>query len=124
MTASTPHQSDPEFTAPGIIKLSASALEYARQFDAMIKGTQKGKWIVVFDWAEQISVKHGPDEPSEDIGACLTLGAYERHQIPYGFTQTIDGVEFAVKIPREIWEQSADRLIDLDETKLFKLALR
>lgn len=121
MTA--PH-SDSEFTAPGTLKVSASALQFAREFDATIRKTQRGSWVVVFDWATSMSIRRGPNEPSEDIGSCVTLGAYQRNQIPKGFTQTIDGVEFAAKIPREIWERSAQRLIDLDESLLFKLALR
>ncbi len=124
MATSFMQESDDGFTLPGIIKVSPAAIKFARAFDETIKRTQRGDWVVAFDWAESVSVRRGPDEPSQDIGACLAVGAFERHQIPPGFTQTIDGLEFAIKIPKEVWEQSVHRLIDIDETLLFKLALR
>lgn len=124
MAIPNPQDFDHGFTPPGTIKLSSAALEYAREFDQSLKSNQPGNWVVVFDWATSISVKSGPDAPSEDIGACVTLGASERHEIPSGFTQTVDGVEFAIQIPKEVWENSVRRLIDIDETLLFKLALR
>ncbi len=122
MAVTTEQNSDHGFTPPGIIKVSPAALEFARDFDETVK--QRGRWVVTFDWAHAMSVRRGPDELSEDIGACLILGAYKRHQVPTGFTETVSGVEFAVKIPRDVWEKSVHRLIDIDEALLFKLALR
>jgi hypothetical protein len=124
MATSFTRESGNGFAPPGIIKVSAPALKLARGFDETIKRTQRGDWVVAFDWAHSIGVRRGPDQPLEDIGACLTLGAFERHEIPPGFTQTIDGVEFAIKIPSDIWKKSIQRLIDADETLLFKLILR
>ena len=112
------------FVFPGAIGISAAALKFAREFADTIKRTQHGDLVVTFSWAESISIRRGPNEPSEDIGACLTLGAFERNDIPHGFTQTVDGLEIAIKIPRHVWEDSLDRVIDTDETLLFKLALR
>lgn len=112
------------FVVPGTIAVSPSALEMAKNFYDVVKGNQGKDWVVTFDWAESITVRRGPREPAEDIGACLTLGAYERSQIPRGVTETVDGTEFAIKIPMEVWRKSARRLIDLDEKLLFKLALR
>jgi hypothetical protein len=115
---------DHGFTPPGVIKLTPAALQFAREFDESLKNNQPGNWVVVFDWATSISVKSGPDAPAKDIGACVTLGASERHEIPSGFTQIVGGVEYAIQIPRDVWEKSAKRLIDIDESLLFKLALR
>jgi len=36
------------------------------------------------------------------------LGAYRRYQIPHGFTQTIDGVEFAVENDTELRARARD----------------
>jgi hypothetical protein len=124
MAVPSTQNSDDDFTPPGILKVSPAALQYAREFVDTVKGRQGRDWVATFDWATSISVKRGPNEPSKDIGACLTLGASERHEIPPGFTQTIDGVEFAIQIPREIWAKSVERLIELDKSLLFKLALR
>jgi hypothetical protein len=115
---------DDQFIAPGAIKVSTAALQLARHFNDAIKSTDNGNWVVVFDWAESISVHRAPDAPREDIGACLTLGAYKRSQIPPGFMQKLDGVEFAIRIPMDVWQNSIHRLIDLEETLLFKLTLR
>lgn len=116
--------SDEGFTPPGSVKVSDAALQFAIEFDKTVNATQRGDWVVAFDWAHEISIRRTPTAPSESIGACLTLGAFRRHQIPPGFTQTVEGLEFAIKIPREIWEQSAERLIDVDKNSFFRLALR
>lgn len=122
MVAPVTQNSDHGFTPPGIIKVSPAALKFARDLAETVR--QGGNWVVTFDWAHSINVRRGPNEASEDIGACLTLGAYRRHQVPPGFTQAVEGVEFAIKIPKEIWEKSVEHLIDIDESLLFKLALR
>jgi hypothetical protein len=85
---------------------------------------QKKEWVTSFAWSDSIVVRRGPNESPEDCGACLTLGAYERHQIPAGFIQTMDGLEFAIKIPADVWRKCAQRLIDVDAGRLFKLTLR
>jgi hypothetical protein len=117
-------RSDDGFTPPNVLKVSPSALELARSLTETAKGVQPHDWVVTFDWATSVSIKRGPNQPSEMVDDCLMLGAYQRRQIPTGFTQAIDGVEFAIKIPKDIWEKSAQRLIDTDPTKFFKLTLR
>lgn len=112
------------FSPPGIIKVSAAALKLARDFHETIKATRQKDWVVSFDWSDSIIIRRDPNEPPEDIGACLTLGAYERHQIPPGFVQRLDGLEFAIKIPPDVWQKSVQRLIDVDTGQLFKLTLR
>lgn len=109
-----------EFTAPGIVRVSASALQYARETSAVVSS----RYVVTFDWAQSISVSQSADAPLEHIGACLTLAGYERRDVPAGYIQTADGLEFAIRIPTPIWQASAQRLIDLDESLPFRLALR
>jgi hypothetical protein len=115
---------DSQFNPPGSVKVSPSALQLARDLDHTVRHGQRGDWVVSFDWAPSVSVKRGKDRPAEEVGPCLMLGAYRRDQIPPSITQTIDGLEFAVKIPADVLDQSAERLIDADESLLFKLALR
>jgi hypothetical protein len=112
------------FAAPGTVTVSASALAYARAFGDAVKASRSEKWVVAFSWAESISVKRERGGTYEDIGACLTLGAYRRHEIPSGFVHSVDGLEFAVEIPDRILATSARRLIDTDQGQFFKLALR
>lgn len=116
-------QSIDGFVLPGRISISPSALKMAKDFYGAVKGSQGKDWVVAFDWAESIVIRRGPNDPAEDVGACLTLGAYERHQIPVGVSQTNDGIEFVIKIPDAIWKGSVRRLIDLDEKMLFRLTL-
>lgn len=109
-----------EFTAPGIVRVSASALRYARESSA-VAGS---RYILTFDWAQSISVRQSADAPLEHVGACLTLAGYERREVPPSCVRRADGLEFAVRIPEPVWQASAQRLIDLDESLPFRLALR
>jgi hypothetical protein len=112
------------FIAPGIIELSAAALEYARDFANAIVGIQGGNHVVTFDWSQSVTVRPTPDAPWNDIADCLMLAAYERNDVPPGFVQNVDGAEFAIRMPVEVLNASTKRLIDIDESLLFKLALR
>lgn len=109
-----------EFTAPGIVRVSASALQYARESSAVVAS----RYILTFDWAQSISIAQSADAPLEHIGACLTLAGYERVDVPSGYIQRADGLEFAIRIPTPVWQASEQRLIDLDESLPFRLALR
>jgi hypothetical protein len=124
MTNSSTNNSDDDFTSPGVIKVSVAALRFARDFNNVAKSKHRVDYVVAFDWAQSISIRRGPNEPLENIGACLMLGAYERRHIAPGFIQTVDGLEFAIKIPPNVWQKSAQRLIDVDAGQMFKLTLR
>jgi hypothetical protein len=124
MTLNKMPQPDDGFVRPGAVSVSAPALKLAQEFYRTVKGVQGKDWIVAFDWAASIAIRSGPNEPSQDIDACLTLGAYERDQIPKGFIDTIDGTEIAIRIPAEVRQRAVQHLIDVDETLLFKLLLR
>ncbi len=112
------------FLTPGIVRISDAALNYAREFAETVGRSQRGDWVVTFDWAQSLSYRPGPDAPEQNIGPCLMLGAYERHQIPAGCTQSAGDIEFAVRIPDDVWQQGVHRTIDLNESLLFKLVLR
>lgn len=116
-------QSDDDFVEPGVVQVSPAALSLARDF-ASVVGKKNGKaHIVTFDWAESVSVTEAPGERPKQVGPCLMLGAYERHQVPVGLTHSIDGFEFAVRIPKA--QLSSDGfMIDFDPGLLFKLVLR
>jgi hypothetical protein len=60
----------------------------------------------------------------EDIGPGLDIVAYDRPDVPAEVVQQRDGIAFAANIPSRIYEASAERLIDVDETAFSKLVLR
>lgn len=109
-----------EFTAPGIVRVSASALQYARETSPAVSS----RYVLTFDWAQSISVRQSADAPLEHIGACLMLAGYERREVPPAYIQRVDGLEFAIRIPTPVWQVSKQRLIDRDDSMPFQLALR
>lgn len=112
------------FTAPGTVRVSAAALQFARDFSDSVGALRRGRYVTTFDWAQSISIRENADAPLEHIGACLTLGAYDRVEVPPAFIQKADDFEFAVRIPPEVWQESIQRVIDVDESLPFKLTLR
>ena len=59
-----------------------------------------------------------------DVGAGLDLAAYERWKISDTRIQSNDGVDIAFKVSPQVYERSAERLIDTDETAFSGLVLR
>jgi len=57
-------------------------------------------------------------------GPGLELGASERSEIPPDRIEVIDGLEFAIAIPKDICEAVTERLIDVAEDGSTKLVLR
>ena len=55
----------------------------------------------------------GPSTPSFDLAS-----------VPKEVIQRVDGVTFAVRIPKHVYDASAQRLIDFDETAFSKVVLR
>ena len=80
--------------------------------------------MVGFEWASARRVRQRPDAPWEDVGPGVDLGAYARSDLPPEVIQHIDGLELVIKIPREVYESSAERLIDVDAAAFSKLVLR
>jgi hypothetical protein len=112
-----------EFVPPGAIQVSRAALEYARDFIAMV-AADYGDHIATFDWSQQITGRASPDAEPQPIDDCLILGASARSNVPQEVIHAVDGMEFAVELPREILQASVQRLIDFDKNAFFKLVLR
>jgi hypothetical protein len=102
------------YAPPGVLKVSASALQIARHRPQ----------VIVFGWRDSGWVRKPPGGPRIELGPGIDLGACDAADVPRDVLQTVDGVEFAVRIPRHIYENSALRLIDADETEASALRLR
>jgi hypothetical protein len=115
-----------DFISPGVIKISAAALQLAREFDGFLKQEKPEQdWIVCFDWADSRSMRFPrPGGPMQDLGPGFDLAAYERRQVPDEVTQHTDGIAFAIKVPSRVWLNSAQRTIDVDESGGSGLTLR
>lgn len=112
------------FTPPGVVKVSAAALELARAFLAEARRTRPDEdWIVTFDWADSRRVRL-PDNQWEELGEGVDLAVDERAKIPPDVTTTVGGVEFAVKVGDHIYARARQRLIDRDDTVRSRLVLR
>lgn len=120
----TPDYSKPPysyFVPPGKLRVSAPALQMAREFAGVIGQYRSGRQIVAFDWG-QTSVREKPGLPMRDLGECLMIVAYLRSEVPREVVHLDDGLEFAIKMPSEVWTRH--HLIDVDATQFCRLALR
>jgi hypothetical protein len=116
---------DDWFTPPGTLRMSTSALQLARQFRAQAKGAEPDEdWIISFDWADSRRVREKGSNEWRDLGSGIDLTAYERWKIADKHIQTLAELEFVVKIPPRIWENSIERLIDTDADAVSGLVLR
>lgn len=103
------------FAAPGAVRVSASALRMAREFSAQVGATMPGcDQVIAFDWADSRFVRRPAGGPRVELGPGLDIVAYDRADIPADVIQTIDGFDFAVRIPKNIYEARSLRLIDID----------
>ena len=116
--------SDDEFTMPGLVSITPEALAYARDFAASVASAQGGRYVATFDWVQSIGVREGKDAPLREIGPCLLLGGYERRDVPAAFINRTLEFDYAVKIPENVLRGSARRVIEIDDTMPFRLALR
>jgi hypothetical protein len=114
---------DDFFNRPGQVGISPAALALAREFAAAVGALHRGARIVSIDWALSV-IQQDPGQPEQHLGACLMIGAYRRDQVPAEFIDVIDGLELAFKIPDNVWPPGAQRIVDVDKTKPFGLALR
>ena len=115
--------SDEKFSNPRSVTISPAALTMAREFALGIGQMGYTSRVVVFDWAESVTVME-PGQPERDIGACLMIGAYRRDEVPPQAVEMVDGFALTLAIPNEAWRPGARRLIDVDEEQWFSLALR
>lgn len=113
------------FAPPGAVKVSSGALEMAREFSEQVKITSPDRpQMIVFDWADSRAVREPIGGPWVDLGPGLDLAAYDVQDIWADLIQEVDGVRFAVKISRHIYEASSLRLIDTDDEARSGLTLR
>jgi hypothetical protein len=97
----------------------------AREFDQQVRRvTSDRDWLVSFDWAFARSARSRPDASFEDVGPGLDLVTYARSDTPPELIQRVGGIEFAIRIPKDVHASSAEGLIDVDETAFSKLVLR
>jgi hypothetical protein len=128
--AMAPDYSKPPYSfyaPPGTVRVSAAALQLAREFAEEIAPTRpepEDDWVISFDWADSRFIRRVVDGPREELGAGLDLAASRRSDVPPDVVQIVDDLEFAIRIPRHVREASKERLIDYDETVLSKLTLR
>jgi hypothetical protein len=102
------------FAPPGVVSVSAPALEMARKFDKHVKSTRSGdEWVIAFD----------VDGPMEELGPGLDLVAFKRSDVPDEAVQHVEDVTFVIKIPSQVYEASSQRLIDVDEKAFSKVVL-
>ena len=111
------------FLKAGPVRVSEAALQMALEFADAIGAEPGGRRLVAFDWAESISIQKPDGSPPQDVGACLLLGAFERHEVPEDCIERAGRFEYAVQMPSEVLAQCVERFIDVDETKPFRLAL-
>jgi hypothetical protein len=112
------------FVTPGTLDVSAAALNYARDFIATVAAAHGDNYVATFDWSQSITARPTPDGTPEHVDDCLMLGAYERSDVPPEAIQTVDGVEFAIRMPDEVLQASVRRVIDLDKSFFFNFVLR
>jgi hypothetical protein len=113
-----------EFVSPGVLRVSAEALKYARDFIESVSAAHGDGYIAVFDWSTQVEYRPDPNAELHTVYDCLGLGASSRSEIPPDALQTVDGVDFAIAIPLEVLQKSVQRLIEVDENAFFRLALK
>ena len=114
------------FALPGIVEVSAAALQMAREFGDQLRQQMPDQdWVVCFDWADSRQMRFPrPGGMMRELGPGFDLAAYERHKVPDEVLQNIEGATFAIKMPSRVWINSAKRLIDVDAKTESGLTLR
>lgn len=114
------------FTLPGLVEVSAAALQMARAFaDFLNQDRPDEAWVVRFDWADSRQMRFPrPSGMMQELGPGIDLAGYERRSVPDEVIQTIDGIAFAIKVPSRVWLNSSKRLIDVDSNTSSGLTLR
>ena len=112
------------FIARGSVRASDAALKLAQDFAASSGAGVVGHRVATFDWAQSIEIGDDAGAPLREVGPCLILAAYERKDVPPDCIERIGRFEYAVRMPREVKAQAAERLIDVDRAAPFGLVLR
>jgi hypothetical protein len=107
------------------VRVSPAAVQTARDFGEQVRRARPaGNRLVAFDWAISRGVRRRVDGPMEELGPGLDLVSFDAARIPREAIHEADGFRFVVKIPREVYQGSAQRLIDVDEATFGGLILR
>ena len=61
--------------------------------------------MITFEWAESRFMRRRVDGPREELGAGLVLVVHDRSDLPAEVIQTDGDLEFAIKIPSEVWRE-------------------
>ena len=112
---------DDVFMVPDSVRVSQAALQMARETQAALGAGSR--YVVTFDWAQSISIGGPGETDAKPVGPCLMIAGYDRADVPPDCIARDGGLEFAVRMPREVLAQSVERLIDVDPSKPFRLAL-
>src|SRR3954451_21544879 len=103
------------FTQPGILAISASALDVAKRFHEEALRDEPGQdWIVSFDWSDSRRMRRPNTNDWDDLGAGIDVTAYVREHVPASAIQLIDGLEVLISIPDHILQQSQRKRIDIE----------
>jgi hypothetical protein len=116
---------DETFTPPGTLRISQAAVALAREFrEHARRAAPDQDWVISFDWADSRRVREKGTNDWREVGSGLDLTAYQRDKVKNEFVETIDDIDFAMRVPRSIWETSNQRLIDTDPAAFSGLTLR
>ncbi len=115
---------DEVFIERGRVRASDAALQLARDFAVSSGAGLGGRRIATFDWAQSIAIGENGGAPPREVGPCLILGAYDRGDVPPSCIEQIGRFEYAIRMPREVLAQAAEKLIDADQAVPFGLVLR
>jgi hypothetical protein len=110
--------------APGVLRVSPDALNYARAFIETVTAAHGEGNIAIFGWADMCTFKTDPDGPTQVVKDFLDLGGISRSEIPADAVQTVDGFDFVIEIPLKVLQKSVQRLIDMDENAFARLVLK
>src|ERR1044072_4233281 len=110
--------------APGVLRVSPAALNYAREVIAAVTAAHGDGNMVMFDWVDLQTSRADPNGPLQVVRDFLDVGAISRSEIPADAIQTVDGVDFVIQIPLKTLQKSVQRLIDFDENAYARLVLK
>jgi hypothetical protein len=115
---------DEVFIELGVVRVSDAALQMAREFGGVSGAGPGGRRVATFDWAQTITISDRGGAPEREVGPCFILGAYEREDVPPDCIVRVGRFQYAIRMPREVLAQGAERLIDADESVPFGLVFR
>lgn len=118
-------EADDYFVVPGTIRISSSALAFAREFARQTRALADARnLILTFGYSFERTLRKGPGAPIIDLGPGFDLGLHDRSKVPDRTVHRDGDLEFAIQVPPWIYEASRDRTIDFEDIAPPKLVLR